>query len=302
MAFITSRNGVLPDTAEGLASALWFNLWPNRLWPYNELELGDTVYWYHSLSKCIVWRSHVVDVNRFPYRQKDQVKKNLNLNASQAAEPYFVKAKEPGFCLAYKVEALESMSIRKPEGLRFPQKGWLKITDDVVQAWPGILPAASPINAEDEDWTDDEVDEAIRANRLRIGIVPTDNERAMVRQRKGQSRLHELTVENYGGCCAVCDVTDPVLLVASHIVGWAEAPEHRGDLTNIFCLCRPHDALFEAGYWSLGDDLRLLKKKYVTSKTLRSLLDRMTSFRSPLEFPPAPRFVERHRARAGLKS
>ena len=73
MPFVTSRNFVLPETAEGLTSGLWFNLWPNKLWPYNELELGDTVYWYQSPNKCIVWRSRVVDINRFAYRQKDQV-------------------------------------------------------------------------------------------------------------------------------------------------------------------------------------------------------------------------------------
>jgi hypothetical protein len=90
------------------------------------------------------------------------------------------------------------------------------------------------------------------------------------------------------------------LLVASHIVGWAEAPEHRGDLSNVICLCRIHDALFEAGYWSLGNDLELLKRKTVTSRTLRQILDGMTSFRLPLDFPPAGRFLSCHRQKAGF--
>lgn len=93
---------------------------------------------------------------------------------------------------------------------------------------------------------------------------------------------------------------DPALLVASHVVGWAEAPEYRGNLSNVICLCRIHDALFEAGYWSLGDSLELSKREAVPSRTIRDLLDAMMSFRPPLEHPPAQRFLKRHRERAGF--
>jgi len=159
----------------------------------------------------------------------------------------------------------------------------------------------APIDVEEQDLTDDEIDKALRANRLRIGIVPTDSQQGQVRQRRGQARIRKLTVENYGTRCAVCDVTDHALLIANHVVGWAEAPEHRGDLSNVICLCRIHDALFEAGYWSLGNRLGLLRKKSVASNAIRQVLDGMTSFRKPLEFPPALCFVKRHRERAGFE-
>jgi hypothetical protein len=42
----------------------------------------------------------------------------------------------------------------------------------------------------------------------------------------------------------ICDVADPSLLVASHVIGWAERVDTRGDVKNIICLCRFHDALF----------------------------------------------------------
>jgi hypothetical protein len=156
------------------------------------------------------------------------------------------------------------------------------------------------INVEDEELPDDAIDHALRANLLQIGIVPTDNPQALVRQRKGRARIHQLTIENYGSCCAVCDVADPVLLVASHIIGWAEAPKHRGNLSNIICLCRIHDALFEAGYWSLDDNLSLVKKESVVSKTIQLLLDAMISFRLPMKYPPVAGFVRHHRERIGF--
>jgi HNH endonuclease len=156
-----------------------------------------------------------------------------------------------------------------------------------------------PIDVEAEDLSDDAIDHALRATRLRFGFVPTDSQPAIIRQRRGQARLRALALEAYQSCCAVCDITDSSLLVTSHIVGWAEDPEHRGDLSNVICLCRIHDALFEAGLWALDDDLSLLKQS-VESKMLSLLLDAMTCFRLPLQYPPGRAHVRRHRRRVGF--
>jgi hypothetical protein len=166
-------------------------------------------------------------------------------------------------------------------------------------SYPGEVEAAA-IDVEDQDLTNDEIDGALRANRLRIGMVQTASKQALTRQRKGQNRIRTLTMEYYETCCAVCDINDPLMLVASHIVGWAEDAEHRGNLSNVICLCRIHDALFETGYWSLKDDLELLKKESVKSETIRQLLDAMISFSAPADYPPAVSFVRRHRKKAGF--
>jgi hypothetical protein len=157
------------------------------------------------------------------------------------------------------------------------------------------------VNVEDRDLTDDEIDEALRSNRLQLGIVRTGSQEGVERRRRGQDRIRKLTVANYDGRCAVCDVSDFRLLIASHIVPWAKAPEDRGDLSNVICLCRIHDALFETGYWSLGDRFELLKKDAGPSKTIRQLLDGMTSFRVPCIFAPGARFTKWHRERFGLE-
>ncbi len=166
--------------------------------------------------------------------------------------------------------------------------------------WWELRQSIGPVDVEDRDRTDDELDDLIRSKRLLIGIVTTGTQERLVRLRRGQARLRQLTIENYRERCAICDIADPALLIASHVVTWAEAPEHRGDLSNVICLCRIHDALFEAGYWSLTDDFRLVKKKPVASIMIRSLLNGMKSFNSPLGFPPAAGFLTRHRERVGL--
>lgn len=166
---------------------------------------------------------------------------------------------------------------------------------------PGsYLLLAEPFDVESEELPEAAIDMAIRAGRLRLGVVDASDERAMLRRRLGQSRLRELTMANYGRRCSVCDVVDTALLVASHVVRWADSPDDRGKLTNVLCLCRFHDALFETGYWTLTDELVPLTRSDSKSDTIRFLLGQIRDFRRPASHLPDPSFVARHRVRTGL--
>lgn len=158
----------------------------------------------------------------------------------------------------------------------------------------------SPIGIEDHDLTDVEIDVAIREKRLRFGVVPTSSTESVVRQRRGQRVLRKLTLEAYGDRCAICDIKDDRLLRASHIIGWAEREETRGDLGNVICLCSFHDSLFESGYWSLDDQLRPVIRTDIVSETIQVMLPADCSFRRPSMYPPESEFVEYHRTKHGL--
>src|SRR5438876_223394 len=84
------------------------------------------------------------------------------------------------------------------------------------------------------------------------------------------------------------------------IVPWADAPDHRGRLDNVICLCRFHDVLFEEGYWSLADDLSVIKRPRTLGRPIRLLLDHMDAFRRPSSFAPALEFIGYHRQRFGF--
>jgi hypothetical protein len=138
MDFVTSRGYVLPETADGLAGAKFFNLWSKRLWPYNALEVGDVLHWYESPNKCVVWRSRVTAVIRFPYQRKDEVRPRLQLRIEEAGQPHYTNAPDAGYCLSCKVEAVERVCLPKPDGFRFPQSGWLRVNEEVAAAWPEL--------------------------------------------------------------------------------------------------------------------------------------------------------------------
>lgn len=97
------------------------------------------------------------------------------------------------------------------------------------------------------------------------------------------------------------DVSDAALLVASHVLPWALAPDARGDLRNIICLCRFHDPLFECGYWSMTDEYEILRRPAIASSTIRALLAVGVEFRPPRAFPPDPAYLQVHRERHGFQ-
>ncbi|MFI5396910.1 MAG: HNH endonuclease signature motif containing protein [Candidatus Binatia bacterium] len=182
------------------------------------------------------------------------------------------------------------------------QRGLCQLTDG--RPFSSLALAADslpPVDVEAQDLSDDELEKVILENRGCFpGEIETSSSIAEVRRRHGQAKLRELTLRNYAYTCALCEISDTQLLVTSHVIGWSERTETRGLLSNVLCLCRFHDALFESGYWSLSDDLRVVQRSPIDSATIRDLLPTTCSFRQPASHPPAPQYIRHHRMRHGL--
>jgi predicted restriction endonuclease len=159
----------------------------------------------------------------------------------------------------------------------------------------------TPINIEEVDLSDKAIDVAIEQKKLQLGVVPASDNLALTRQRKGQARIRELILQNYDCQCAFCDVVFPQILIASHISRWADDLNGRGDLSNVICLCRFHDTLFEFGYFSLSDNYQILKKQDISSQMISLLLDSTEEFRLPHRYLPASEYLQKHRTRTGFE-
>jgi hypothetical protein len=154
----------------------------------------------------------------------------------------------------------------------------------------------SPLQVETEDLPDEALDFAIKHGKLRIGDILPEDVIVLARHRKGQDRIRALTLENYQGCCALCDVREQGFLRAAHIARWADDIEGRANLHNVITMCLIHDALFEQGYFTLADDNRVFIKT-TASRTLSDILRQHTRYRPPKEFHPEPQFLRQHRER-----
>lgn len=154
-----------------------------------------------------------------------------------------------------------------------------------------------PIDVEAKEFSDTEVDSLIRRKLLRLGRVETSDQVALSRRRRGQDRVRTLALDNYGNQCALCDISDTSLLIASHIVRWADSEIARGDLSNVLCLCRFHDILFELGYWSLTNSYEVVRKSAVIGWPVSMLLPDAIAFREPCAFEPDIKYLTEHRGR-----
>jgi len=106
-----------------------------RNWPYLELAVGDELYWYESPRQRLRWSSKVVWVDKFPYNDKEEVIRRLQLPDDESAIPYFANAASSGFCLAYRVSPDEPIDVPKPRDTRFPYLGWCRVDSEFEKLW-----------------------------------------------------------------------------------------------------------------------------------------------------------------------
>ena len=123
---------------------------------------------------------------------------------------------------------------------------------------------------------------------------------ALVRQRVKQAFFRKSVLSSYGGKCCISGVSEPRLLVASHIVPWSEDKTNRLNPSNGLCLSAIHDRAFDGYLFSLTDDHRIvLSKELERTKDafLREVFwpaqDRQIAL--PERFQPDLSFVRRHR-------
>jgi len=254
MEFITSRRFILPLSADEMAERSWFNLWHRKLWPYQELVIGDTLYWYESPSKNIVWKSKVVDVDRYSYDRKKIVREKLEsrFGAFDINQPYFLGAPEQGYCLAWKVMPLERMSLPKPEQLRFPQQGWLHITDEIAETWL-LQPEPSDDTILDELASDGSLHERIAKLNAAMAEVSFERVRSVVsRTIRCDTRMIQALKELCEFRCQFpdCGVRIPKQAGGFYIEVAHIQPVREGGqsiLGNLLVLCPNHHKEFDYG-------------------------------------------------------
>tara|TARA_R110002049_G_scaffold30888_1_gene105511 strand:+ start:1210 stop:2010 length:801 start_codon:yes stop_codon:yes gene_type:complete len=90
---------------------------------------------------------------------------------------------------------------------------------------------------------------------------------ATTKVRRGQEFFRESVLNNFNGRCGVSQLAVRELLVASHILPWANHPLERLNVRNGLCLSRIHDTAFDQGLIAFDDSLQM-----VLSQRLHNLL------------------------------
>ena len=102
-----------------------------------------------------------------------------------------------------------------------------------------------------------------------------ENAKVEINIRLGQSKFRNGVLKNFGNKCALTEISEQSLLTASHIVPWSHNKDFRGDVSNGICLYIEIDALFDKGFISFTDDLKVIvtSEKSRFSKQLKEKLE-----------------------------
>ena len=163
---------------------------------------------------------------------------------------------------------------------------------------------------------------AVECNRLRTalvesqGQVPTpaldadevagledftgETRRVVTEQRIKQHFFRRAVLSSYRGRCCMSGLSEPRLLIASHIVPWSKDKANRLNPRNGLCLSAIHDKAFDKGLIALSDDFTVLvstelkRSENVFIQAVILPLDGQP-IELPERFVPDATFVARHR-------
>lgn len=138
-------------------------------------------------------------------------------------------------------------------------------------------------------------------------LVPEDftgeTRKVVTEQRIKQSFFRRAVLSSYGGRCCMSGVSEPRLLIASHIVPWSKDKQNRLNPSNGLCLSAIHDRAFDKGLITLSDDFRVivsdeLKRRDEAFVQAVFLPLEGSAIALPERFVPDLTFVARHRNEA----
>ena len=127
----------------------------------------------------------------------------------------------------------------------------------------------------------------------------------MAKRRIGQSFFRSAVLAAYDERCSVTGLSIPSLLMASHIVGWADDAAHRTNPRNGLCLNALHDRAFDRLLMYFDDDRRVRFARHRLPTGVGSEFGNQwllsfegASMTAPKKFLPEPTLLAAHRERA----
>ena len=122
---------------------------------------------------------------------------------------------------------------------------------------------------------------------------------AVVNQRIGQEFFRRAVLANYEESCCITGISDPRLLIASHIKPWGKDTDNRHNPANGLLLSATLDRAFDRGLITVAASRRIMVSRQLRESESRETRDYFQQFegaavRSAIRFDPDPSFLEWH--------
>ncbi len=178
-----------------------------------------------------------------------------------------------------------------------------KIYAEFSQDWSGLLDRASELWKTRVAAEVPELPTVVdKVKELRFNFKsfegPTTTQ-AIVTQRNGQGFFRRAVMANFEEQCCITGISEPRLLVASHILPWGKDTENRHNPANGLLLSGTFDRAFDSGLISVDQKLEVrVSRKILDSESVhtREYFKRYDGFklRTASRFDPDPVFLDWH--------
>jgi putative restriction endonuclease len=121
---------------------------------------------------------------------------------------------------------------------------------------------------------------------VEVNDYAVENAKREVQVRLKQSVFRKRVLENFNYRCCLTGTAEEDLLVASHIIPWADKIEHRLNPGNGLCLSFIYDKLFDKGYFTVGIDGRVSLSQRIDKKLSSSIRVLLTDIDQRQIIPP----------------
>jgi hypothetical protein len=127
-----------------------------------------------------------------------------------------------------------------------------------------------------------------------------ETRQVVTEQRIKQNFFRRAVLSSYGGRCCMSGLSEPRLLIASHIVPWSKDKKNRLNPCNGLCLSAIHDRAFDKGLITLSDEFKIIVSDEIKRRDENLIKEIFLplegkSITLPDRFTPTPNFVSWHR-------
>jgi predicted restriction endonuclease len=127
-----------------------------------------------------------------------------------------------------------------------------------------------------------------------------ETKRVVTEQRIRQNFFRRAVLSSYHSRCCMSGLSEPRLLIASHIVPWSKDRNNRLNPRNGLCLSALHDKAFDRGLISLDDDFRIILSRELEQRDETFVHEVFLPLAGqaitlPERFTPDRDFLEQHR-------
>lgn len=198
-----------------------------------------------------------------------------------------------------------------PTGKKITDNLAKKLLEDSAKANPKLRDKLNNVFIrffkEPFEEVEQEIEEVIKNIKLKLQndidndlINITETERTtIINQRIGQDLIRKRMLEIYNNRCAMCNIDNPDLLRASHIIPWSENKQTRLDLRNIILLCGLHDLAFENGLITISNNYKICLNDISrgASEVLNNITHKNLRLPELTEYYPRQDYLSHHRSK-----